>query len=106
VDGESVTIRCPKHLAALKGTTCADKAKGKRKKGKAPPDIPPPVLNETNPSSSATTFPVGWCCLGDRSIIIIIIILITIIIIVIVIVVMIIKIIIIHDPRREASHVT
>jgi hypothetical protein len=67
VEGKSIAVGHPKCQAASKVTHTSN-PKGKRRKGNAPPGVPPPVNRETDHSSSVTTFPVGLCCLGERCI--------------------------------------
>jgi hypothetical protein len=48
VEGKSIAVGHPQHQAAAK-VTHSDKGKGKRRKGNAPPDIPPLAQRETDP---------------------------------------------------------
>jgi hypothetical protein len=66
-EGESIAVRHPKHQVAFRVTHTSN-PKGKRRKGNAPPGVPPPAQRETDHSSSVTTCPVGLCCLGERCI--------------------------------------
>jgi hypothetical protein len=56
LEGKSIAVGHPKHLEAHKATH-SDRGKAKRRKGNAPPDVPPPVQSKTDQSSSGTTYP-------------------------------------------------
>jgi hypothetical protein len=52
VEGELVAAGCHKHQVSVKVAAPSKKAKRNRKKQKTPPEVPPPIMNEKNPSSS------------------------------------------------------